>query len=48
MWFKITSESKVHIGAVVKDSHNGETMLEDDDGKVNALSIRSICLSIHS
>ncbi|XP_077344538.1 unconventional myosin-VIIb [Lithobates pipiens] len=42
VWFEITSESKVHIGAVVKDSHNGETMLEDDDGKEHWISAQNI------
>ncbi|KAM5165557.1 unconventional myosin-VIIb [Mantella aurantiaca] len=46
VWLEITSESKVPIGAVVKDSHNGETMLEDDDGKEHWISPRNI-KSIH-
>ncbi|XP_018419003.1 PREDICTED: unconventional myosin-VIIb [Nanorana parkeri] len=47
VWLEITSESKVPIGAVVKDSHNGETLLEDDDGKEHWISARNIT-SIHS
>lgn len=36
---EITSDSRIPIGAVVKDTNNGQTLLEDDDGKVSVLYI---------
>ncbi|XP_068136681.1 unconventional myosin-VIIb isoform X2 [Hyperolius riggenbachi] len=46
VWLEVSSESKVPIGAVVKDSHNGQTLLEDDDDKEHWISPRNIS-SVH-
>ncbi|XP_075057947.1 unconventional myosin-VIIb [Mixophyes fleayi] len=45
VWLEVNSDSRVPIGAVVKDSFNGQTLLEDDDGKehwISAHNMRSI------
>ncbi|XP_044146623.1 unconventional myosin-VIIb isoform X2 [Bufo gargarizans] len=47
VWLEIPSDSRIHIGAVVKDTHNGQTLLEDDDGKEHWISARNMS-SIHS
>ncbi|XP_066455871.1 unconventional myosin-VIIb [Eleutherodactylus coqui] len=47
VWLEIPSNSRVPIGAVVKDTHNGQILLVDDDGKEHWISARNIS-SIHS
>ncbi|XP_073437267.1 unconventional myosin-VIIb [Dendrobates tinctorius] len=47
VWLEIPSDSRIPIGAVVKDTHNGQTLLEDDDGKEHWISARNMS-SIHS
>ncbi|XP_056420651.1 unconventional myosin-VIIb isoform X2 [Hyla sarda] len=47
VWLENPSDSRVPIGAVVKDTHNGQTLLEDDDGTEQWISARNMN-SIHS
>ncbi|XP_063771935.1 unconventional myosin-VIIb [Pseudophryne corroboree] len=42
VWLDISSDSRVPIGAVVKDSRSGQTLLEDDDGKEHWISARNM------
>ncbi|XP_075719751.1 unconventional myosin-VIIb [Rhinoderma darwinii] len=47
VWLEIPSDSRVPIGAVVKDTRNGQTLLVDDDGKEHWISARNMS-SIHA
>ncbi|KAM3932114.1 unconventional myosin-VIIb isoform 2-T2 [Leptodactylus fuscus] len=47
VWLEIPSDSRVPIGAVVKDTRNGQTLLEDDDGKEHWITARNMS-SVHS